>query len=191
VRYFLARRDPPLNRILLIESGSRSLLEDILPHLRTVWGSDIAMDLVTCYAGLPVGFPQETIVYRVTDYNSREGRRELIGLLRSREYSIAGMICSAESIMTKWKWLIALRLPAKFFILNENGDYFWIHRENAGIIRHFVLFRLGLSGTGAIRTIGRLLIFPFSVLFLLLYAFYAHAGRVLRRIFTHANRDQA
>jgi hypothetical protein len=181
VRYFLTRREPPLKRILLIESGSRSLLEGILPHLRSVWGPDVSMDLVTCYAGLPEGFHPETIVYRVTDYNSPEGRRELIGLLRGREYTIAGMICSVEPIMTKWKWLIALRLPAKFFILNENGDYFWVHRENAGIIRQFLLVRLGLSGTGAIRTIGRLLIFPFSVLFLLLYAFAAHSGRILRR----------
>jgi hypothetical protein len=169
--------------MLLIESGSRSLLEGILPHLRTLWGPDAAIDLVTCYAGLPEGFEPETVVYRVTEYGSPEGRRELIRLLRGRHYSIAGMICSAEPIMTKWKWLIALRLPAKIFILNENGDYFWMHRDNAAAIREFSLVRLGLSGTGAIRTIGRLLIFPFSVLFLLLYAFAAHSGRIARRIF--------
>jgi hypothetical protein len=166
--------------MLLIESGSRSLLEGILSHLRTVRGPDVAIDLVTCYAGLPAGFGPETIVYRVTDYGSSQGRRELIRLLRSREYSIAGMICSAEPIMTKWKWLIALRIPAKIFILNENGDYFWIHRDNVSDIRQFSLVRLGLSGAGAIRTLGRMLIFPFSVLFLLLYAFAAHTGRFVR-----------
>ena len=166
--------------MLLIESGSRSLLEGILPHLRTVRGPDVPIDVVTCYAGLPAGFGPETIVYRVTDYGSPQGRRELIRLLRSREYSIAGMICSAEPIMTKWKWLIALRIPAKIFILNENGDYFWIHRDNVANIRQFSLVRLGLSGAGAIRTLGRMLIFPFSVLFLLLYAFAAHTGRLVR-----------
>jgi hypothetical protein len=88
--------------------------------------------------------------------------------------------------MTKWKWLIALRLPAKVFILNENGDYFWIHRKNGATIREFFLVRLGLSGAGAIRTIGRMLIFPFSVLFLLLYAFAAHSGRIMRRVFNTA-----
>ena len=36
--------------------------------------------------------------------------------------------------MTKWKWLIALRIPAKVFIVNENGDYFWLHRDNAALI---------------------------------------------------------
>ena len=59
-------------------------------------------------------------------------------------------------------------------------------RENAATIREFFLVRLGLSGAGAIRTIGRLLIFPFSVLFLLMYAFTAHSGRILRRALTPA-----
>ena len=95
--------------------------------------------------------------------------------LRARNYSIVGMICSAEPIMTKWKWLIALRLPAKVFIVNENGDYFWVHRDNRRRSGEFCLVRLGLAGEGAIRTLGRLLIFPFSLLFLLLYAFAAHS----------------
>jgi hypothetical protein len=180
VRYFFTRRDPAHTRLLLIESGSRSLAESMLPNLHRSFGPDTPIDLVTCYAGLPAGYAPDTVVYRVTDYSSKEGRRELIRLLRGREYSTACMICSAESIMTKWKWLIALRVPAKFFILNENGDYFWVHRENLATIRQFVLVRAGLSGAGAIRTIGRLLIFPFSVLFLLLYAFAAHSGRILR-----------
>jgi hypothetical protein len=181
VRYFLTSRDPPPTRLLLIESGSRSLIEGIIPHLRTVWGPEIPIDLVTCYPGLPTGFGPEGVVYRVTEYGSSQRRGELIRLLRSRRYSIAGMICSAEPIMTKWKWLIALRVPAKVFILNENGDYFWLHRTSIAAIRQFSLVRLGLSGGGAIRTIGRLILFPFSVMFLLLYAFAAHSGRLMRR----------
>jgi hypothetical protein len=182
VRYFWRNRQPPLTRILLIESGSRSLLENLLPHLRSNWAADAPIDLVTCYAGLPEGFPPETVVYRVADYGSPEGRKALVAKLRVGDYSMACMICSAEPIMTKWKWLIAWRLPAKLFILNENGDYFWVHRENLGTVREFFLVRAGLSGAGAIRTIGRLLIFPFSVLFLLLYAFAAHSGRFVRRV---------
>lgn len=173
MRYFITRRDPPLTRILLIESGTRALIEKLLPHLRRVWGDDVPIDLVTCYAGTPEGISS---VYRVTEY-SAERRPELIRLLREQRYSMAGMICSGEPIMTKWKWLIAFRIPAKIFILNENGDYFWIHRDFIAPMREFSLVRLGLSGAGAIRTLGRLLIFPFSVLFLLLYAFVAHMRR--------------
>ncbi len=179
VRYFLTRREPPLTRILLIESGSRALIEGLLPHLRKVWGEHVPIDLVTCYAGAPTGLASDASIYRVTEYGSPDGRRELIRLLREKRYSIAGVLCSGEPIMTKWKCLIALRIPAKIFVINENGDYFWIHRDNLSNIREFSLVRLGLSGAGAIRTIGRLLIFPFSVLFLLMYAFVAHLRRAV------------
>jgi hypothetical protein len=180
MRYLISRRTPPGARILLIESGSRYLMENLIPHLYSSWGADYTIDLVTCYGGLPAGLPADTHVYRVGDYGTPERRKELVRDIRSRGYAYAGMICSAEPIMTKWKWMIALRVPAKVFILNENGDYFWLHRENAKIVREFALVRAGLYGSDGVRTIGRLLVFPFAVIFLLLYAFQAHARRMLR-----------
>jgi hypothetical protein len=186
MRYVWTMREPPLTRVLLIESGSRSLLENLLPHLRSKIGPTVPIDLVTCYAGLPAGFDPDTVVFRITEYGSPDRRKELIRLLRARRYAIAGMICSAEPIMTKWKWLIAFRVPAKFFIINENGDYFWAHRANASSIRQFVSVRLGLSGTGAVRTFARLLLFPFSVIFLLLYALMAHTRRRIRLMLRHS-----
>jgi len=163
LRYYLSRREPPGTRILLIESGSRSHAEGVLAHLLSTWGGDYTIDLASCYGGLPAGLPPDTI-------------REL----RARDYAYTGMICSGEPIMTKWKWLLALRVPAKVFIVNENGDYFWLNRENAAVIREFALVRAGLSGAGAARTLARLLAFPFTVMFLLLYALTVHARRILR-----------
>jgi hypothetical protein len=182
MRYLLSQREPPPTRVLLIESGSRSLIEGLLPHLRERWARNIPIDLVTCYGGLSDGFGPETIVYRVTDYHPPDGHKELVRQLRARDYSFVGVICSGEPVMTKWKWWIALRLPAKVFIVNENGDYFWMNRKNVKAIRQFSLIRLGLSGEGSTRTIGRLLIFPFSLLYLLMYAFAAHSGRMIRQL---------
>ena len=68
--------------------------------------------------------------------------------LRARNYSMVGMICSGEPIMTKWKWLIALRLPVKVFIINENGDYFWINREQAGCSARVLSGSHGAFGRG-------------------------------------------
>lgn len=180
MRYLFSRRAPAGTRLLLIESGSRALAEGILPHLQSDWAESYQIDLLTCYGGLPAGLREPAKVFRVADYGSPEKRRELIAELRSRDYAYLGMICSAESIMTKWKWLVALRVPARVFIINENGDYFWMHRENAAILREFALVRMGLEGAGAIRTLGRLLAFPFTFLYLILYAFSAHAGRAFR-----------
>ena len=84
--------------------------------------------------------------------------------------------------MTKWKWVLAARLPAKIFILNENGDYFWLDRGHLTTIRQFVLFRAGLTGAGAVRTLARLVSFPFTLLYLILYALTVHLRRKLRTL---------
>jgi len=84
-------------------------------------------------------------------------------------------------VMAKWKSMLALRIPAKIFIINENGDYFWFDRLHLSALRQFVLFRSGLAGAGAVRTIVRLISFPFALLYLLLYATTAHARRAMRR----------
>ncbi|MGI8991081.1 MAG: hypothetical protein ACR2I2_16070 [Bryobacteraceae bacterium] len=181
MRYLLTRSQPVVSRILLIESGSRSILEDIVPGIRETWGDVIPIDLVTCFAGMPEGLnPDTTTVYRVADFAGPDGPRRLHRELSANKYSVLGMVCAAEPIMTKWKWYLALRLPAKAFVVNENCDYFWIDHAHAATIRNFVLYRMGLAGAGAVRTIARLLLFPFTLGFLILYASVVHLRRALR-----------
>ena len=181
MRYFLTRSLPETTRILLVESGSRDLLEDLVPGIRQTYGPAMQVDLVTCYAGLPRGLtPETTRVYRITEYRGRERRARLFRELRANRYSVMGMICSDEPVMTKWKWALALRLPVKVFALNENGDTFWLDRGHWAAIRHFVLFRAGLAGAGAARTLARFFLFPFTLGYLLLYATTVHFRRALR-----------
>ena len=182
MRYFLSRRIPDPNAILLVESGSRALLEGLIGGFRESWGEDMAIDLVTCYPKLPRGFrPESTRLYCVTNYRGREGRGRLYRELAGNRYSIVGIVCSGEPLMTKWKWMLAFRLPAKICIINENGDYFWLDRGHLAIIREFVYLRSGLAGVGAVRMIARTFSFPFTLAYLLLYATTAHARRALRR----------
>lgn len=182
MRYFLSRRLPEPNSILLVESGSRSLLEGLIPSLRETWGDEIFIDLVTCYATPPRGFQSaNTRVYRVADYRGREGRGKLYRELARNRYSLLGIVCSGEPLMTKWKWVLALRIPAKIFIINENGDYFWLDRGHLSTVREFVFLRSGLAGAGAVRTLARIFSFPFTFAYLLLYASAVHARRALRR----------
>ena len=183
VRYFFTRREPEPARILLVESGSRSLLEGIIGSIRENYNHTVPVDLVTCYTGLPKGFsPETTTVYQVNDYRGRAGRSRLYRELRQNHYDILGIICSAEPILTRWKWGLAALLPAKIFILNENGDYFWVDWGHWAIIRHFALFRAGLVGPDAVRTLSRLVLFPFTLLFLLSYAAWAHLGRQFSKV---------
>ena len=80
--------------MLLIESGSRSLIENVLPHLRRQLGADVEIDLVTCYAGLPDGYDSRTTVFRVTDYATPERRPGTCPRAESPRLFLAGMICS-------------------------------------------------------------------------------------------------
>ena len=150
----------------------------MLPLLRKTYGESTPIDLVTCYPGTPKGID---LLHHVADYRGPGARRKFYRSLASGGYSIMGIICSAEPIMTKWKWALAARLPVKVFVINENGDYFWLDRGHWRSIRHFALFRAGLTGAGAARTAGRLLVFPFTLLYLLLYASTVHIRRAWRR----------
>ena len=181
MRYFVSRHIPPFDRTLLVESGSRHLIEDLLPGIYD-HHPDAQVDLVTCYAGLPKTFQNgRGQVWRVTDYPDGASRQRLYAELGARRHTVCGMVCSGEPIMTKWKWMLALRSPGKLFILNENGDYFWADRSEWRTMRHFALFRAGLDGAGAVRTLARLLLFPLTLSYLLLYAGWVHARRKPRR----------
>lgn len=178
MRFFFRRHVPPAPRVLLIESGSRRLLEGIVPVLPQMFGDQVEIDVVTCYAGAPAG--ANGAVFNVNDYGGAAGRTRLLGDLKARGYNVAGVICSAEPIMTKWKWWLGARLPAKLFVINENGDFFWLDWAHAATIRHFVAYRAGLTGSSAIPSLIRLALFPLTFTYLLLYACTVHLKRRLR-----------
>ncbi len=153
---------------MLVESGSRFVLEKYLSSR----DSTFKPDLVTCYAGSPQRFAGD--IFRVQDYTTRDTRSALIRELQNNRYDAIGILCTDESIMTKWKWLLALRIPAKLFIVNENADWFWVDYAHFNLIWHFFSFRAGMSGAGAVTTPLRLLLFPFTLLYLALFAARIH-----------------
>ena len=83
--------------------------------------------------------------------------------------------------MTKWKWMLAARLPVKVLIVNENGDYFWFDWGSWRVIRHFVLFRAGLTGAGAVRTVAGVVAFPFVLGYLVGYTALVHLQKSVGR----------
>lgn len=158
----------------MVESGSRFVLEKFLASR----DASLKPDLVTCYAGEPRGFSGD--VFRVQDYTTPDTRAALLRELQNNRYDVIGILCTDEAIMTKWKWLLAARIPAKLFIINENADWFWVDYSHLGTIWHFFSFRAGMSGAGAVTTPLRLLLFPFTLLYLALFAIRVHIRRRLR-----------
>ena len=179
MKFFFRRRIPPLTRIVLVESGPRELYETLLPFF---YKTSPEIDVVTCFAGVPSTFRAGAgRVFQIGEYQGSEGRNRLVQELKAREYAAIGIICAEQPIMTKWKWMLTARVPEKLFVINENGDHFWADYSQWRIIKHFILYRAGLSGADAAGTLTRLLTFPFTVAFLLAYAAMVHARRALRR----------
>lgn len=163
-----------------MESGPRRLIESLLPGLYQQKVNQ-RVDLFTCFSGVPQGFdPQRGEVFRTQDYQGREARKKLYGMLRRRGYDVVGIICADTPLMAKWKWALAWQVPAKVFILNENCDYFWLDYSQWRTMLHFALFRAGLSGGEGAATVSRLLLVPFVLLYLLGFAAYIHLRRALR-----------
>jgi hypothetical protein len=174
----LFRRRIPAGRILFIESGSREITERLLPILRR--NHNAPLDLFTCFPGVPSGLPPGATVFRTADHRGPAARRRLYREFRSRRYALLGMLCSGEPIMARWKWAVAFHVPAKVFIVNENADYFWLDYAHRSILLHFASLRSGLTGVGGLRTVARLVGFPFTLVWLLSYAAWVHSRRALR-----------
>ena len=165
MRYFLSRRIPHADAILLVESGSRSLLETVAPGAAADLGRgrrDRPGHLLRAPAR---GFPGRIPAFTASrDYRGREGRRKLYrelaaeplradghGLLRRADHDEVEVGASRCG------------MPAKVFVINENGDYFWLDRGHLDLIRQIVLLRSGLAGAGAVRTLARVVSFPFTL----------------------------
>jgi hypothetical protein len=183
LRHFFRRDVPPLTRILLVESGSRHLFDSLIPKLYQIYGETVDIDLITCFAGVPQGFRGK--LSHVTDYPDPSSRAKLLADLKTRNYAAIGIICAAEPIMTKWKWWLTARIPAKLFVVNENCDFFWADRGQWRLILHFMLFRAGLTGAAAVPAIARLLFFPVTLTYLLLYAGAVHLRRKIHESHLH------
>src|ERR1035441_7507357 len=68
VRYLLTGRQPEPAAILLVESGSRGIVERMLPPLRKSWGAGAPIHRVSCFATLPEGSSRSA--WRVTGSSS-------------------------------------------------------------------------------------------------------------------------
>jgi hypothetical protein len=177
LRYVFSRQVPSTPRILLIESGSRGVLEKLLPILPRAFG-DVEVDIVTCFSGQPKGF--SGTLFNIHEYGGSAGRGRLFAELTLRNYKLAGLLSTGEPIMTKWKWWLACKLPSKIFIINENSDFFLFDWSHFGVAKNFALYRAGLGGAAALPTFARLLVLPLSAAFLFAYAGTVHLRRFIR-----------
>lgn len=181
---FFTRRTPSTARILLIESGPRPLGELAVQRLRQVFGPETQVDALHCQASPPAGVEQAWGV------NSM-GRWALLRELRRAGHPTAALLAGGDPIMAPWRWVSLAVLPAKFLIVNENGDFFWLDRGNAAMLVQFAQQRSGLGGESAVRSLARIVLIPLAFLYLLGYAAVIHTIRGFRLAFGMGRKEAA
>ena len=180
---FLASRwTPKLKRVLVIESGSRLAACQFLNELYGLPENE-QVDVLTCYATPPDSF--DGVRGRVLFTHQAQGgsaRTELFRMLAKSQYSAVCVLCTGDSIMTKWKWMTALRVPAKVLIVNENADSFWLDRGHLRNVRDMLIERSGAREMTPLRSLGQILAFPAVLTILLTFAAYMKTRRILREL---------
>lgn len=206
MRWFLSGRAPDASRVLLIESGPRELAERVLPKLRDAFGADTAIDLLTCLPtdpaqlspdqgtgegadkavsegtgeSAPESIPESIRVWRVSKYADDASRWGLLREIRGRRHGVAVILCAGDGIMGPWRTAALVLLPAKFLLVNENADYFWIDLAHGDHLIRFWLQRAGLLDESAANTIVQYLALPLTFTYLCLYAAGVHLIRLCR-----------
>lgn len=184
MRFVLRSTVPPITRVLLIESGSRELAERFAPVLRVVCGGAVDVDLLTCQhdpsADSPI-FARK--VYHTQDFSNGSARSKLLKEFRDNDYQALVLLCADSPILNRWKWWVALQLPAKVLIANENADCFWLDMAHRRSAKGMLAARYGLQGAGSVKTLGELLLFPFVLGWLITFATFLHLRRGLRLLF--------
>ena len=185
MRWVLSSRVPPVSRILLVESGPRAVADAVGPRLREVFGPAAAIDLLTCLPesqGEPTGLGggPDHLTWRVTEHTDSDARWGLLREIRNRRHEVCAILCADDGTMSPWRSAVLALLPAKFLIVNENADFFWLDRAHVSNLTQLALSRAGLLGDSAVRVAAHLLLFPFTLTYLLLYAGYVHSVRLIR-----------
>ena len=177
VLFLLSRWTPQPERVLLVESGLRSAAELFLQDL---YRDDrlTRVDVLTCYGSPPQSF--DSTKGQVFFTHQTQSRSELFRQLRQANYSATCLLCTGDDIMTKWKWAIALRVPAKVMIVNESADTFWLDRGHLHDLKQMAHDRVGITRLMLIRFLWQVLAFPFTLLVLLSFAAFVHTRRLWR-----------
>jgi len=167
-----------MDRVLLVESGSRGLAERFLAHVYQDHPA-YRVDVLTCFQGEPANFDTSRGQV-ISIHNAGGSRARLIGTLARSGYNVVAILCANEPIMTPWKWAVGVRVPAKLLIVNENADYFWFDTGNMRNLRALIKHRFGVHSVSSPQLVLEALAFPFVFLFLLANAGWAHARRAMR-----------
>jgi len=187
MKYFFRRRFPGADDVLLIESGSPEVARRALVRIRDHFPR-ARYHALTCWpetaqeSRLAPEGPYQS-VFHAADYPSGWEKLRLLLSLARRKWRVLAILCTGEPMLWRWKMLAVALLPSKVLIVNENADFFWVDWTHRRQVRQFLAVRWGVNRDEITATALRALVFPFTLIFLILTALYLYARR-WRRLLT-------
>ena len=180
MRWFLRRRVPLIDRLLLVESGPRTDAQQLVPLLRESVCGNAPIDLFTCLPDAPAGLGDGTRTWRSYEArNNAERWRMLLGLRRQR-HAAAAILCGDSPLLATWKVALAALLPGKILLIDKVEGLVWLDR------RHWrKALKLGISSSGLrnpefIRKLAHAAFLPIGLPVLLVFAGKVHLRRLIR-----------
>ncbi|MSO19778.1 MAG: hypothetical protein EXQ56_04830 [Acidobacteria bacterium] len=174
MKYFFGKKFPQSGDILIIESGAPQISDRACRSLRRLY-PNAPYHLATCWPDR--ASPAFAQVYAVGDYLGRSAKIGLLRKFRRHGYTVLVILCTGEAVMSLWRTLALALIPAKVIIVNENADFFWLSWENRGTLKAFLGARWGVNLRHGAAILLRAVAFPFTVLFLMLTAFFYYLRR--------------
>jgi hypothetical protein len=185
MRYFFRRKIPAASDILMIESGSPEVARRALERIRNLFPG-ARYHLCTCQADAPNA--SYTSVYRAADYPTAWKKLGLLSSFCRRGWNILVILCTGEPILLRWKIMALAMLPSKVLIVNEHADFFWLDWENRRTLRKLASIRWGVNLEEFFATLLRAIVFPITLLILLVTAGLLYSRRGWRLLMRRINR---
>lgn len=180
MKWFLRRGAPPIQRLLLVESGPRADAQRVVPYLRSAVCGDAPIDLFTCLPSEPTGLGEGSRAWRSYDASSYAERWKMLLDLRKQGHTAAAILCGESPLLAGWKLVLAFLLPAKILFIDEVEGSFWLDREHWRKALRLGVLRSGLRSPEMAHRLLQAAAFPFHIWLLLGFAAKVHIGRVMR-----------
>jgi len=180
VKWFWRRGAPPIQRLLLVESGPRADAQRLVPYLRSAVCGDAPIDLFTCLPREPTGLGEGSRAWRSYDAQTSSERWKMLLELRKERHTAAAILCGDSPVLAGWKLVLTVLLPAKILFVDEVEGTFWLDREHWRKAWQLGILRSGIRSPEFAHRMMQIVAFPFHIWVLLGFAAKVHLGRVMR-----------
>ena len=130
MKWFLRKDTPPIQRLLLVESGPRKAAQRLVPYLRSNICGDVPIDLFTYLPDDPPGLGTGSRTWRTYDARSYSERWKMLLGLRKEGHAAAAVLCADSPLLAVWKLVLIGSLPAKILLVDETEGSFWLDRSH-------------------------------------------------------------